>query len=677
MPDTEAIDISAPVAEPFYYSYDEGGESGPMKITAFLRLPSAEEAIPPAAPPRVSGPDWSALLSDTGWDQVWISTSTVNNRTQPDPMARAQAEGYRLARQAEEADPLAYSPENRKGVTALRGMFDNPRQVDAVEPRLEVLGPYLQDADTKRKRAVITRYLSHKTGLSVSQAAGGYEMLKVIHGKQQGWENIADDNAFFENARHVVKKEEDEERLYVNLQDTALDNAIHGMSGAEAWTKWQASAKGIPGWSEGRLAQYQAEFMAQHAVTAARATELEPEADDIIYQMQWANDADRERARAYFHSKSPEDAALLYKLVETRAREKGKSIDMTVFTPEPRPHYSEAAKVGFRVLDTIPRVVGGVLAGGDQAVQHQYQRSPFTPFRWMFNYEGPPREGDAVGWTTAQLAFNDAFEAGLVTKNTPVGPGGRVTVSRPPSSGDDGLGIFYVQEHAPRKSTAPVEGHEFSYAPKAEMVTSGRPMPALGYKKGGAAGNSYMRFNDADVSSRTVYDAEWSNRSATRKEDVQSKVDVLRQNPGWSLVVEVPDKDAQDHAAKLYNDAVAMVKPGEAMPLVSIVVSRPETAGPRVFQMRKEAVRMAALAQHFSDFGMKSTHAGAFFGWGSVEINKHVSSFTKDALVAAGWNKERLLRIARGYRTLEEGTSNKSAPLRAEQLENLAKLFDD
>jgi len=65
-----------------------------------------------------------------------------------------------------------------------------------------------------------------------------------------------------------------------------------------------------------------------------------------------------------------------------------------------------------------------------------------------------------------------------------------------------------------------------------------------------------------------------------------------------------------------------------------------------------------------------------FFGWGSKTIDKPLSSFTREGLEAAGLSADKLRSVAEGYRKLGEITPNKSAPVRAEQLEQLSKLLD-
>jgi len=88
-----------------------------------------------------------------------------------------------------------------------------------------------------------------------------------------------------------------------------------------------------------------------------------------------------------------------------------------------------------------------------------------------------------------------------------------------------------------------------------------------------------------------------------------------------------------------------------------------------------EIVKDVGLAGRIGQSGMTTRQAGEFFGWGSKEITKPLSSFSRESLGTAGWTREKLLDVAQGYRKLAEVTPNKSAPLRAEQLENLANLF--
>lgn len=89
----------------------------------------------------------------------------------------------------------------------------------------------------------------------------------------------------------------------------------------------------------------------------------------------------------------------------------------------------------------------------------------------------------------------------------------------------------------------------------------------------------------------------------------------------------------------------------------------------------KDVVKQINLKGRITESGMKMTEAGKFFGWGSREITKNPDQFTKASLEAAGWTRERLLNVADGYRKLHQVTPNKSAPLRAGQLEKLAEKF--
>jgi hypothetical protein len=69
--------------------------------------------------------------------------------------------------------------------------------------------------------------------------------------------------------------------------------------------------------------------------------------------------------------------------------------------------------------------------------------------------------------------------------------------------------------------------------------------------------------------------------------------------------------------------------------------------------------------------------AGEFFGWEPARITKTPADFTADQLLARGWTKERLLHVAEGYEHITRITpDNPSAAGRADQLRELAKLFD-
>jgi hypothetical protein len=90
-----------------------------------------------------------------------------------------------------------------------------------------------------------------------------------------------------------------------------------------------------------------------------------------------------------------------------------------------------------------------------------------------------------------------------------------------------------------------------------------------------------------------------------------------------------------------------------------------------------EIVKDVNLVGRIGQSGMTTRQAGEFFGWGSKEITKPLSSFSREGLEGAGWTKYKLLYVAQGYRKLAKVTPNKSDPLRAEQLENLSKLSEN
>jgi hypothetical protein len=75
--------------------------------------------------------------------------------------------------------------------------------------------------------------------------------------------------------------------------------------------------------------------------------------------------------------------------------------------------------------------------------------------------------------------------------------------------------------------------------------------------------------------------------------------------------------------------------------------------------------------------GASLKKAGEFFGWEPGRVTKTAAEFTKDELLARGWTKERLLNVAEGYEHISRITpGNRSAPGRAAQLRQIAKLLD-
>ena len=76
--------------------------------------------------------------------------------------------------------------------------------------------------------------------------------------------------------------------------------------------------------------------------------------------------------------------------------------------------------------------------------------------------------------------------------------------------------------------------------------------------------------------------------------------------------------------------------------------------------------------------GMTPDQARQFFGWGSgANITKPLAAFSRASLEAAGWTKARLSEVAKAYREIAKITpDNPAAPVRAQQLESLLKLFE-
>jgi hypothetical protein len=75
--------------------------------------------------------------------------------------------------------------------------------------------------------------------------------------------------------------------------------------------------------------------------------------------------------------------------------------------------------------------------------------------------------------------------------------------------------------------------------------------------------------------------------------------------------------------------------------------------------------------------GSSLKEAGEFFGWEPGRVIKGPVDFTKELLVSKGWTKERLMDVAAAYEQIARITpSNPSAAGRAEQLRELATLFD-
>lgn len=84
----------------------------------------------------------------------------------------------------------------------------------------------------------------------------------------------------------------------------------------------------------------------------------------------------------------------------------------------------------------------------------------------------------------------------------------------------------------------------------------------------------------------------------------------------------------------------------------------------------------AGLNDAIAASGMSNRAAGNFFGWGKgATLTKPPSSFTREGLEAAGWSKDKLANLAKAYRDVNNIAPNPAAPVRAEQIESMLKLF--
>lgn len=240
-----------------------------------------------------------------------------------------------------------------------------------------------------------------------------------------------------------------------------------------------------------------------------------------------------------------------------------------VLNPPPK-GYSPGERVLFRMADLLPRVFGGILAGGNQQVQHQYQKHPFTPFNWYFGYDDPPSDEEAMQWTTAQIAFNDALEAGLVEKNSPsLRPREPITIKAPSVKGDGAPGMIWVLEPAPSLHK-PAGRYQAEIPSVSEAKGQKIWVPALGFANSKSKGCQFVKFDGIDIYKKTVVDRKFNVTGFKKqKEDIARQVEAMIQNPKWTLVIEVPSVEVGKAAAALYDKAIqeAMPKDGPVRPM--------------------------------------------------------------------------------------------------------------
>lgn len=245
--------------------------------------------------------------------------------------------------------------------------------------------------------------------------------------------------------------------------------------------------------------------------------------------------------------------------------------------------YSSGAKVLLRLADLVPRAVGGVLAGNNEQVQYQYQKHPFQPFNWMFGYDDPPSEQEARQWTTAQIALNDALEAGLVERNSPsLRPNEPVTIKVLPVKGDGTRGPVLVLEPAPGQTPS---GRYQAEIPSVPHASNKIWVPALGFVNSKAGGYQFVKFDGIDTHKKTVIDRKFNVIGYSKQaDDVKRQVEAMIQNPDWTLVLEVPDARVGRAVEELYSKVMKkLMPPGgpvRPMPRITFDVVPPGSTNP-------------------------------------------------------------------------------------------------
>ena len=88
-----------------------------------------------------------------------------------------------------------------------------------------------------------------------------------------------------------------------------------------------------------------------------------------------------------------------------------------------------------------------------------------------------------------------------------------------------------------------------------------------------------------------------------------------------------------------------------------------------------------SLTRLFEAMGTTSKAAGNFFGWGNrTTLSKSLSDFSRESLLANGWTRENLIRLANAYndqvvKAVQKGLDNPAARARSQQAMDLANKF--
>jgi hypothetical protein len=243
-----------------------------------------------------------------------------------------------------------------------------------------------------------------------------------------------------------------------------------------------------------------------------------------------------------------------------------------------KPEGTSLSDVALKLGDLPFRLVGGIAAGGNPVVQYEYQKSPFTPLNWIFNYDAAPTADQALKWTDAQISLNDALEAGLVAKNTrSLKPNEPVTIKLRRRKGDGSPGLAFVFEPGQKDPSKPSDRYQLEFPMSSDIESRQTWVPALGYKNRNSRGINFVRFDAVDQKNYIVYDAKWNTTTLPKqKNDIERQMRALIQNPSWSLIVEVPNAAVEAKAMATYNAVIGdLGEPGH--PRVEIRVVPPGT----------------------------------------------------------------------------------------------------
>jgi hypothetical protein len=169
--------------------------------------------------------------------------------------AKAKLQAYHNNAKFEGYDPYPTSTANKaKAEAQYESLFDDLKNVDALNPTLAAVAPMMIDADAERAKEVNRQFLSRRYGKPVDELRDDvtYQLHRDAYAQEQ-WADYGaqDDKGFYQSAKIQTAREKDERVMH---QEAAHEGAFSAMdgdagkSGLAGLAAWQGQAQGKSGY---------------------------------------------------------------------------------------------------------------------------------------------------------------------------------------------------------------------------------------------------------------------------------------------------------------------------------------------------------------------------------------------------------------------------------------------